>query len=75
MRILDAASLYSSSFSCPVMKVKLELKSRWVTGIPAYAGAAMAAVTPGTTSNGHARRVQRFAFFTTAPEDKGIAAL
>ena len=25
--------------------------SRWVTGIPAYAGAATPAVTPGTTSN------------------------
>ena len=46
------SSLYSSSFSCPVIKVKALLRSRWVTGIPAYAAAAMAAVIQGTTSRG-----------------------
>ena len=34
-RVRLSSSLYSSSFSCPVTKVKLELKSRCVTGMPA----------------------------------------
>src|SRR4051795_7482198 len=36
--------------SCPVTKATAEAASRWVTGMPAYAGAATPAVTPGTTS-------------------------
>ena len=40
-----------SGFSCPVMKVTAEDRSLWVSGIPAYAGAAIAEVTPGTISN------------------------
>jgi hypothetical protein len=35
-----------------VTTATLEARPRWVTGMPAYAGAAMAALTPGTTSKG-----------------------
>ena len=38
------------SRSWPVITVNDEAASRCVTGMPAYAGAAMADVTPGTTS-------------------------
>src|SRR4051812_33211759 len=38
--------------SCAATKATADASSRWVTGMPAYAGAAMPAVTPGTTSNG-----------------------
>ncbi len=40
-----------SGSSCPVTIVSVDANVRCVTGIPAYAGAATAAVTPGTTSN------------------------
>ena len=36
--------------SCPVTNVTDVATPRWVTGIPAYAAAAIPAVTPGTTS-------------------------
>ena len=48
-------SVASPSFagsSCPVSTAKEEAMPRWVTGIPAYAGTAMAELTPGTTSKG-----------------------
>ena len=38
--------------ACPVMMCTDEVKSRCVTGMPAYAGTDSALVTPGTTSNG-----------------------
>ena len=57
------------------MNVKLELKSRCVTGIPAYAGAAMAAVMPGTISKRRFAALSDFALFPAATEDKRIAAL
>ena len=41
-----------SGSSWPVTKATAEAASRCVTGMPAYAGAATPAVTPGTTSNG-----------------------
>ena len=46
-----SASPFAGS-SCPVTTVKCVDRPRWVTGTPAYAGAAMALVMPGTTSNG-----------------------
>ena len=57
------------------MKVKEELKSRWVTGMPAYAGAAMAAVMPGTTSKRTPAAREGLALFAAAAEDEGVAAL
>ena len=38
--------------SCPVITAKEAATFLWVTGIPAYAGAAMAEVIPGTSSKG-----------------------
>ena len=38
--------------SCPVTKATVEARVLCVTGIPAYAGTATAAVTPGMTVNG-----------------------
>ena len=38
--------------SCPVTTVTWVERPRWVTGMPAYAGAAIALLMPGTTSNG-----------------------
>ena len=46
----SAVSGFSGS-SWPVTNATAEASSRWVTGIPAYAGAATPAVTPGTSSN------------------------
>ena len=40
-----------AGFSWPVTKATALAIPRWVTGIPAQAGAATPAVTPGTTSN------------------------
>ena len=48
-----AQSIAVSGFpgsSWPVTKATALAIPRWVTGIPAYAGAATPAVTPGTTS-------------------------
>ena len=41
-----------SSARWPVTTAKVRLRLRWVTGTPAAAGAAMALLTPGTTSTG-----------------------
>ena len=52
-RASASQSIALSSFagsSCPVTNATAPASSRWVTGIPAYAGAATPEVTPGTTS-------------------------
>ena len=48
---------------------------RWVTGMPASAGAAIAELMPGTISNGIAGRRQRERFFAAAAEHERVAAL
>ena len=48
---------------------------RCVTGMPAYAGAAIALVTPGTTSNGTPAARQRLGLFAAAAEHERVAAL
>jgi hypothetical protein len=45
-------SVPAAGSSCPVTMVMLVDECRSVTGMPAYAGTAMAEVMPGTTSNG-----------------------
>ena len=55
--------------------VTCELLPRCVTGIPAYAGPAIAEVMPGTISNGTLRLRERLRFFAAATEDERIAAL
>ena len=49
-RSMLLSSLAGSSW--PVISVTLPAKPRCVTGMPAYAGTAAPAVTPGTTSKG-----------------------
>ena len=48
---------------------------RWVTGMPAYAGAAIADVMPGTISNGNTGFEQCLRFLAAAPEHEQVAAL
>ena len=61
--------------SWPVTIVTLVDTPRCVTGMPAYAGAAIALVMPGTTSNGDAGRDARLGFLAAAPEHERVAAL
>ena len=49
--------------------------SRWVTGMPAYAGAATPAVTPGTTSNATPAAAQRLGLLAAAAEHERVASL
>ena len=51
--------------------VKLVDRPRWVTGIPAYAAAAIALVIPGTTSNGTPARMQASASSPPRPNTNG----
>ena len=77
-RASAAQSVCVSSFagsSWPVTKVTDVAVPRCVTGMPAYAGAAMPAVTPGTISNAHARFGERLRLLAAAPEDERVAAL
>src|SRR5439155_18633802 len=53
------------SHSCPVTTAKADASRRWVTGIPAAAGTAIADVTPGTTRN--ATPAARRASHSSAP--------
>ena len=61
--------------SCPVTTVNEVASPRWVTGIPAAAGAAIALVTPGTTSKGTPRGRQGLGLLAPAAEDERVAAL
>ena len=61
--------------SLPVTTAKLAAILRCVTGMPAYAAAAMADVTPGTTSKGHRGRRERQRLLAPAAEDERVAAL
>ena len=53
-RPVDRALRPCAGSSCAVTNATADASSRWVTGMPAYAGAATPAVTPGTTSKRHA---------------------
>ena len=70
----SALSAFAGS-SWPVTNATAEARSRWVTGIPAYAGAATPAVTPGTTSNGTPRGPQRLGLLAAAAEHERVTAL
>ena len=61
--------------SCPVTIVTLVETPRCVTGMPAYAGAAIALVTPGTTSNGTCAAMHASRLLAAATEHERIAAL
>ena len=61
--------------SCPVTTVNEVASPRWVTGIPAAAGAAIALVTPGTTSKGTPAAASASASSPAAAEDERVAAL
>ena len=61
--------------SWPVMKATVEVNLRWVSGIPAYAGAAMADVTPGTISNGIPASISTSASSPPRPKTKGSPPL
>ena len=55
----------------PVTTAKDEDRPRWVSGIPAYAGAATAEVTPGTTSKGIPAAARPRASSPPRPNTKG----
>ena len=59
----------------PVTTANDRATPRWVTGIPAAAGAAIAADTPGTTSHGDAGRRAGQQLLAAAAEHERIAAL
>ena len=61
--------------SWPVTIVTCVDRPRCVTGMPAYAGAAIALVMPGTTSNGTPAPRARLRLFAAAPEHERVAAL
>ena len=61
--------------SWPVTNATALATLRWVTGMPACAGAATPAVTPGTTSKSTPGRAQRLGLLATAAEDERVAAL
>ena len=46
---------------------------RWVTGMPASAAAAIAELTPGTTSKATPAAASASAFFTAAPEHERVS--
>ena len=64
-----------SGSSWPVTTVTLVDSPRCVTGMPAYAGAAIALVMPGTTSNGDAGGDERLGLLTAAAEHERVTAL
>ncbi len=59
----------------PLTTTNPDARPRCVTGIPASAGAAIADVTPGTTSNGTPASSQRRRFFAASAEHERIAGL
>ena len=61
--------------SWPVTNATALASPRCVTGMPAYAGAATPAVTPGTTSNGIPAARQRLGLLAAAAEHERVAAL
>src|SRR5439155_415204 len=65
----------SDAHSCPVTTANEDATPRRVSGIPAYAGAAMAEVTPGTTSNGIRARASASASSPPRPKTKGSPPL
>jgi hypothetical protein len=64
-----------SAASLPVMKATVDATFLWVTGIPAYAGAAIAEVTPGTISKGIPRFDRYSASSPPRPKMKGSPPL
>ena len=71
---LSALSLFDGS-SCPVKNVTCEFWARCVTGIPAYAGAAIADVMPGTTSKSMSAATNVSASSPPRPNTKGSPPL
>ena len=65
---------YASS-ACPETTVNPAASPRWVSGMPASAGAASAEEMPGMTSCGMPGRGQRLGLLAAAAEDEGIAGL
>ena len=61
--------------SWPVTTVTWVDRPRWVTGIPAYAGAAIALVMPGTTSNGTPAAISASASSPPRPNTNGSPPL
>ena len=61
--------------SWPVTNATALAAPRNVTGMPAYAGAAMPAVTPGTTSKSIPSAAQHARLLAAAAEDERVAAL
>ena len=61
--------------SWPVTNATAEASSRWVTGMPAYAGAATPAVTPGHHLERDAGIRQRLRLLAAAAEHERVAAL
>ncbi len=55
--------------------VKAAASSRWVSGMPAYAGAATAERDARHDLERNAGRVQRLRLLAAAPEDERVAAL
>ena len=70
---VSTVSLAGSSW--PVTTVKLVERPRWVTGIPAYAAAAIALVTPGTTSKDTPAAMHASASSPPRPKTKGSPPL
>jgi len=63
---------------CAVVAVTIErlcARPRWVTGIPTAAGAAIAELTPGTTSNGTPASAQASASSPPRPNTNGSPPL
>ena len=64
-----------SSLSCPVTRVTDVAWARWVTGIPAYAGPAIADEIPGTISNSIEAAVSSSASSPPRPKTNGSPPL
>ena len=70
-----AKSRSSPEAEWPDTSVTCAETPRCVTGMPADAGTADSAETPGTTSNGHAGLGERERLLAAAAEDERVAAL
>ena len=71
---LSRIGRYASS-AWPETTTKPDDMPRWVTGMPASAAAAIAELTPGTTSNEIPAAASASRFFSTAAEHERVAAL
>ena len=71
----QSVSSSSPNRRCPVTMVTLADIPRCVTGTPAAAGAAIAEVMPGTTSNGTPAACSAACLLAAPAEEERIAAL